>query len=224
MWAKVGAVAATAAIVVFLLFMVAISQGPPSAPTAAISATPNPSVASTYLVTLSFTEQSVTTPNLLGWTGPAVVYSAAYTNAAGTKVWLNQAQRVGVNVLSSTGSTYTMGTTVSLTVPAICTSCTYQILNVTVSAYAIVPSGWTSFTGSNSTYLFSSQPTYNLVPRVAVVNQGPYYLEVYGVLTAVATAIALCVFILKPNPYAGIIAVLAGAIFWVEVLVFIVVL
>lgn len=212
MWGKIGAVVVAAAIAAILVFLAMLASGPPGAPTATISATPNPSAQTTYSVTVTYQENSLVTPSFFGWNGQALVVTAWWTSPNGVRNTVEQSEHMVASVLSSHGTTYTIGSTFSFTIGAQCTTtCATTVLNVTVVAYGINPTGnlWSSATGPNSTTVFSNVPAYNAVPAAAPPPSAPYDLSLFGALTGALGMALVAVTVAKPNAYTAIGA--AGA-------------
>lgn len=220
MWGKVGAVVVLAAVAAILVFMGLLASGPPGAPTAAISSTPNPAATTTYTVTVSYQEYSLVTPSFFGWNGQAMIVSAYWTAPNGAKTVVEQQQHMVASVLSSVGDLYTIGTTFSFTVANQCASgCAGDVMNVTVTAYGINPMGdyWSSATGPASTITFSNVPAYDAAPAsVPAAPSGVYTGSLaVGFLGAFAAALA-AITVARPNVYTGIsaaaVVLVAGAV------------
>ena len=212
MWGKVGAVVVLAGVAVVLVFLGALASGPPGSPTAAISTAPSPAQGTTYTVTVSYQEYSLVTPSFFGWNGQALIVSAYWTAPNGAKTVVEQQQHMVASVLSSHGDLYTIGTSFSFTVAAQCSSsCAGDVMNVTVTAYGINPTGdfWSSATGPAATATFSNVGAYTSAPAAGAAPGGIYTASLaIGFLGALGASLA-AVTVARPNAYTGVAAAVA---------------
>jgi hypothetical protein len=175
---------AVSAILAFVAFG---ATGAPTAPTASFNTQLTPGAAQTLQVPIYTAVYSTVSPNSLGWIGNSIVYTATASlgNGAAPTV-LASAQSQVVNLLSANGSAYVLGTTLTLSIPQLCSgaACIGYTENITITAYALV--GLLSKAQSpTSVIVLSSSPNYRAIPPYPQPSPDLFYLELYGSLLAI---------------------------------------
>lgn len=178
------------AISLVLGFVAFGATGVPTAPTVSFNTQLTPGTAQTILVPIYTQVYSTVSPNSVGWIGNSIVYSATATLSNGAPpTVLALAQTQVVNLISTNGSAYILGTTLSLTVPALCTasaSCAAYTENITITAYALVGL-LTKVQSGTSTIVLSTNPNFRANPGYPQASTSFYYLELWGSITALVT-------------------------------------
>lgn len=184
--AKIGPVLfAIAAIVTIVLgFLILSAQGQPASPTAVLGGSINPGTGGTVQVTMKTQFDSLVGPNTIFQPGGKFVYSVTYTNAQGGTNVLAANQSAAFGILTSTGSLYTMGATISVVLPSICSpaTCAGMIANLTVTEYAVVQTYWATWYSPTTVVTFSSYSGYTHSPAIGPTNSAGFNLEFWGVL------------------------------------------
>lgn len=160
------------------------AQGTPAAPTAVLSGTLNPSLSQNYQLTLSTQVYSITPPNSIYMLGGNFVYSIAQPDGKGGTIVLAQAQHAPLTVANQSGFVYTVQATVSFTTTAICGSagCQGSVMDLTVTAYAIVNTYWGSFLSPTAYIQFSTNSAYQSIPAQGSPPVDDFLLELIGPL------------------------------------------
>jgi hypothetical protein len=218
------AVVAAAAIFVIVMGLAAfVSIGAPGAPTAQLSGTLNPSVAQTVQITLESQVYSTVVPNSIFNLGSNLLYTVTYWNAANQPVNVLFNQHAAASVLTSTGFLYTIGTTISVSIPALCTAstCGTFIENLTVTATAQVQSYATLWASPISVIAFSTAAIYQHIPALTAPYAGSWLGELTIPITAAIAVVAFIAFGFKHHPYAGVVGVLSVIALLIEVVLFV---
>lgn len=186
---------------ILLLFALAWATGAPSAPTAQISGTINPTQSQTFQVTFSTLVESTAAPNSIWQLPTSFVYSITESNANGGTSVIAQQQHVGASVAPghcSFACAFNMTATISVTTVAVCASCSGTTSNITITVTALSWGG--ALASPTSTIVFSSNPAYTHIPPVGPVNSGSYLQQSVGLGVLGAGLILLAVAQARPHP------------------------
>lgn len=171
--------------IIVLLVTAFTASGAPSAPTATISATPNPSQAQTLVVTLQTQLYSFQPPNSIDLLGTQFLYTVNVTTASGGTNTVASNQKVAASVVSQSGQLFTLTATVSVSVGALCsTSCGSFIDNITVTAQSLSPTYPKFWSSPTSVIVFSNAAVFDKGPTNPPVSYGSFALEFYVPITA----------------------------------------
>lgn len=145
---------------IFMVFALFWATGAPSAPTAQLSGTINPSQAQSFQLTFTTTAGSTIAPNGVNQLPPDFVYSISETNAQGGTTVVAQSQSVAAKAASAGWPEWTLTGTVAVSTVALCSSsCGATVSNITVTVQAFTQGGGLS--SPVSTIVFSSSPVYS---------------------------------------------------------------
>ena len=217
MW-KVVAVVAVAVVIAFSAFVAATAQGAPGAPTAKASSLPNPALSQDVQVTFASYVYSLVAPNSVYQLGGKFVYSATATNPSnGPPVVLAQNASAAFSATSSKGQLYTVESTVTFSLPALCSgsSCSTSVYNLTITVKAVLSTFVAFWQSSESKIVFSNVASYISVPPLTAPSPSTYYLELVVPITVIVAVGALAAAGLGPGPakHPAVILVGLGATF-----------
>lgn len=193
----VGIMVAVGLVLGILAFLFA--QGAPTAPTIALDNALTPSATQTVNVPMSFTFQSIASPNPVWDPGQHIIYTIVQSGSNGVTNTVAAHQTTGLSILQSEGNTYTLGTTVQWSLAALCSAsaCIGVTENLTVTAQAVIITPYATWFSPVVTAVFNAQqgacsatapcePVTQSVPSGTGADVGThtFYAELFGPLLA----------------------------------------
>lgn len=164
--------------------------GIPAAPSVALNTNLQPSSAQTLSVTFQ-TQGYATQPQLFNGilSSAKVVYSAGYNTVGGAITMVANNSTVGLNAVNFNNGLYTLGATVTISLPATCvmTGCVGYTENLTIWATAVFNPYYTSYLSPQSKVVFSSNPAFTTKQAALSPSPNVWYWAFWGSLTAIAT-------------------------------------